>query len=192
MIGGGEKTADTAVTTFSDGVIYPTRKNLLVTSSKAEIQSIMGEDAAKDTGIASQLRRHFAGLTALTAYRSAFTEMVNQDDWTILDTFFEHSITQMSLQVHPKTKDSHLRSQYLATSQHVSQGDLYGLYHQLKWDGNSLADGKAALDRRRLSERNSECEGTYEGIKSRLVRGLAENADGSAPNCSLHTRNACK
>ena len=58
----------------------------------AEIKSVTGKDAAKETGIASQLQRHFAGLKSLTVYRSAFTAMVEHDDWMILDTFFEHSI----------------------------------------------------------------------------------------------------
>ncbi|TDH67047.1 hypothetical protein CCR75_000058 [Bremia lactucae] len=66
------------------------RHIICVLRYKAEFQFITGEDAAKRHWHASQLRRHFASLKALTAYRSAFTEMDNQDDWTIPDTFFEH------------------------------------------------------------------------------------------------------
>ena len=72
------------------------RHILCVLLYNAEIKSITGKEAAHDTGIASQLQRHFAGLKDMPAYRSAFTEMVTKDDWSILDTFFEHSITQVS------------------------------------------------------------------------------------------------
>ncbi|TDH64776.1 uncharacterized protein CCR75_002117 [Bremia lactucae] len=48
-------------------------------------RAVTGSDDELDTGIVTQLRRHFQGCTSISEYRYAYKAMVEHTNWRILD-----------------------------------------------------------------------------------------------------------
>uniref|UniRef100_A0AAV1TTF7 Uncharacterized protein n=1 Tax=Peronospora matthiolae TaxID=2874970 RepID=A0AAV1TTF7_9STRA len=63
-----------------------------------EIIALTGSDEEPDNGVTTRLRRHFAELKSNKPYREAYAAMVASADWSILETFFEQALAQMSPQ----------------------------------------------------------------------------------------------
>ena len=73
--------------------------------------------------------------------------MVNQDDRTLFDNCFAHSINQMRVQSPPQYEGQLKEPWKTCVKLPVYQVDLYGMYQHLKWAVKYLVYGEDALSR---------------------------------------------